>query len=320
MYLFAFSRSAISKLQAIIILIIIIAAAATSYVYASRFYTPAQPTPTPTPYVTASPSPQPTSAPTTLKLSNLIIEPTEAWPGQPVNASVTVSNTGTQNISYSLPFSVDGKVAQSVNVDLAAGTSETVTALVTENSTGTYQLTVGEQSGQFAIVPAGEYTIHYISNPYGLPVTLDGVSHIAPFSQLVTSGPHTLVVPANAQLQNAEWGLVNYAFENWDDGTKSLSRTVNVQEETYAVTNYIRTTTSCPILNVWNGTGYSYVAEVNDGTGWLGYLEYFQPDGSMVFSYNYPYDYIKLDSTQLQPLNGFYNFQIAEDIRRNLLP
>ena len=65
-------------------------------------------------------------------------------------------------------------------------------------------------------------------------------------------------------------------------------------------------------MEVWNGTGYSYVAEVNDGTGWLGYLEYFQPDGSMVFSYNYPYDYIKLDSTQLQPVNGFYNFKIAE--------
>jgi hypothetical protein len=65
-------------------------------------------------------------------------------------------------------------------------------------------------------------------------------------------------------------------------------------------------------LEVWNGTGYSYVSEVNDGTGWLGYLEHFQPDGSMVFSYNYPYDYIKLDSTQIEPVNGFYNFKIAE--------
>jgi hypothetical protein len=32
----------------------------------------------------------------------------------------------------------------------------------------------------------------------------------------------------------------------------------------------------------------------------------------MVFSYNYPYDYIKLDPSQLKPLDGFYNFKITE--------
>ena len=32
----------------------------------------------------------------------------------------------------------------------------------------------------------------------------------------------------------------------------------------------------------------------------------------MVFSYNYPFDYIKLDSPQLQPLYGVYNLQISE--------
>ncbi len=97
-------------------------------------------------------------------------------------------------------------------------------------------------------------------------------------------------------------------------GRPVLSETFNVEGLTYEVGNYVRTApTSCPELYVWNGTGYSYAADVNDGTGWLGFLEYFNPDGSMVFSYNYPYDYIKLDSTQLQPLNGFYNIKIAED-------
>jgi hypothetical protein len=80
----------------------------------------------------------------------------------------------------------------------------------------------------------------------------------------------------------------------------------------YMTANYVRTQNSCPVLSAWNGISYNYVADVNDGTGWLGFLEYFKPDGSMVFSYNYPYDYIKLDSAQLQPLNGFYNFQISE--------
>jgi hypothetical protein len=32
----------------------------------------------------------------------------------------------------------------------------------------------------------------------------------------------------------------------------------------------------------------------------------------MVFSNNYPWDYIKLDPTQLQPSNGLYKMQVAE--------
>ena len=104
------------------------------------------------------------------------------------------------------------------------------------------------------------------------------------------------------------------AFQDGTVGLLSLTQAFDVEGLTYEVGNYARTApTSCPELYAWNGTGYSYAADVNDGTGWLGFLEYFNPDGSMVFSYNYPYDYIKLDSTQLQPLNGFYNMQIAED-------
>jgi hypothetical protein len=253
----------------------------------------------------------PSTAPAALKYSNLNVEPTEAWPGQLVNASLDVSNTGSENISYLLPFSVNGVVNQTVEVQLAGGASETVTATFNESSIGTYQLTAGGQSNQFSIVPTGEYTLHYISSANGFPFTLDGVSEVSPFSGLVAAGPHTIAVPSVAQIEVGGWGLVSYDFSSWNSGSTSLTQTFNVQGETYAVTNYIRQG-SCPSLEVWNGTGYSYVGEVNDGTGWLGYLEYFQPDGSMVFSYNYPYDYMKLDSTQLQPLNGFYNFKIAE--------
>ncbi len=92
---------------------------------------------------------------------------------------------------------------------------------------------------------------------------------------------------------------------------QALTKTVDVEGEIYVVTNWVRLG-SCPSLYVWNGTAYDYSAEVSDGAGWLGYLDHFQTDGTMVFSYNYPWDYIKLDSTQLQPLNGYYNMKIAE--------
>jgi hypothetical protein len=43
--------------------------------------------------------------PSTFKVSDLIISPTEAWVGEPINISVKVSNTGDKAASYSLAFS-----------------------------------------------------------------------------------------------------------------------------------------------------------------------------------------------------------------------
>ena len=189
----------------------------------------------------------PSTAPAALKYSNLNVEPTEAWPGQLVNASLDVSNTGNESISYLLPFSVNGVVNQTVEVQLAAGASETVTATFNESSIGTYQLTAGGQSNTINIVPTGEYTLHYISTEGGFPFTLDGVPEVSPFSGLVTAGPHTITVPAVAKITVAGWGLVSYDFSSWNSGSTSLTQTINVQGETYAVTNYVRQG-SCPSL------------------------------------------------------------------------
>ncbi len=254
---------------------------------------------------------KPTPVPTTLEVSNLFINPIEAWPGQQINISVDLTNTGSGNISYSLPFFVNGQDAQRAQVELGPSASTTATVALNETNMGTYPVTCGGQNNQFSIVETGKHTLHYITTHYGIPFTLDGVAEIAPYTGLVDVGPHTLVVPASAQVSNPGWGLVTYSFNSWNDGNTSLSKTVNVQNEIYVVSTYIRLG-SCPSLYVWNGTGYAYSAEVSDGSGWLGYLNYFQTDGTMVFSNNYPFDYIKLDSTQLQPINGFYNMKIAE--------
>jgi hypothetical protein len=257
---------------------------------------------------------KPAPMPVTLRLSNLNLNTSETWPGLPINASVDAFNAGNESINYQLPFLVNGQIAQTVQVQLAPGASTTASVLISENSVGTYQVTAGGQNNQFSIVPTGEHTLNVILTQPGTPLTLDGVSHFSPYSGLVAIGLHTITVPYTAEVENGEWGLCTYTFTGWNDGSTSLSETVNVQSITYEAANYVRTApTSCPELYVWNGKSYNYAADVNDGTGWLGYLEYFNPDGSMVFSYNYPYDYIKLNPTQLQPLNGFYSMKIAED-------
>ena len=258
-------------------------------------------------------SSKPTPLPTALKVTDFV-SPYEAWPGQLFNVSVNVRNAGNASISYSLPFFVNGAVAQSVQVQLAGKASEKVTTSISESSLGSYQLTAGGKTNPLTIVPTGEYTLDITLTKLGMLFTLNGKSQTSPYSGLVAAGPNTIVVPTTTQLENNEWGLETWTFTGWDDGSTNPSETINVQSETYEAANYVRISpTSCPELYAWDGTSYDYAADVSDGTGWLGFLEYFNPDGSMVFSYNYPYDYIKLDSTQLQPLNGFYSMKIAED-------
>jgi len=314
------SRSALTKIHAIIIIVIVLIAAVdtVAYLYENNYFGSHQSSPSPTPVPTSPPkataAPPPTAMPVKLKVSNLLINPIEAWPNQTVTATVEVENGESGNISYLFPFSVNGQIVQEVPIELAGGASTNVTAALNESSVGSYNLNAGGQANTFTVVPTGEHTLNVIMNQDGITFTLDGVTHTTRFSGLVPDGSHTITVPASEQVENSEWGLVTYSFSGWNDGSTSPSETFNVESLTYEVGNYVRTApTSCPEMYVWNGTGYSYAADVNDGTGWLGFLEYFNPDGSMVFSYNYPYDYIKLDSTVLQPLNGLYNIKIAED-------
>lgn len=313
------SRSAISKIQAVIIIVIVLIAlgGTLGYIYENN-HAPNLPSPSPTPVVSSAPTatvaPSPTALPNSFKVSNLYIDPIEAWPNQTISATVQVKNNGDGNISYLFPFSVNGVIAQQVPIQVAARTAMNVTASFNETALGSYQLNAGGQVNTFTVVPAGEHTLNVIMSQAGITFTLDGASYTTRYSGLVTVGVHTITVPSSQQVQNSMWGLVTYTFSGWNDGSTSLSLTVNVNELTYAVGSFYRSApTSCPELFVWNGTGYDYAADVNDGTGWLGFLDYFNPDGSMVFSYNYPYDYVKLTSTQLQPLNGFYNVKIAED-------
>jgi len=57
---------------------------------------------------------------------------------------------------------------------------------------------------------------------------------------------------------------------------------------------------------------YVYRAEVAAGTGYLGILDYFQADGTIAFAYSDPWDYIKLDRSQLQPRNGYYDMILTQ--------
>ena len=65
-----------------------------------------------------------------------------------------------------------------------------------------------------------------------------------------------------------------------------------------ATYNLISGYSSCPSLFYWNGTDYVYVTEVSNA-GWLGYIDYIDENGEIVFGGGNPWDTIKLDSNQL---------------------
>lgn len=258
---------------------------------------------------------QPVPLPEVIKFSRIILTPAEAWPGQEVNVTVDVSNTGSDVVSFSLPFNVNGAAVQRVQVDLEAHETKTILASIVQNSVGTYKVTVGGQGGTLRVVETGKHTLHVIATRVGFMFTLDGEAQLTPYAQLVDVGPHSIVFPNVEEIQIGGWGIVPFSFVGWSDGATTTSRTIDVQSETYAITNWVRIVPpsgSCPSLFIWNGTDYTYAAEVSDGTGWLGYLDHFQSDGSMIFSYNYPFDYIKLDTSMLKAKNGFYEMKITE--------
>ncbi len=255
----------------------------------------------------------PPPLPTGLKVSNIIVDPLEAWANDPVTITFDATNGGTTDINgYPLSINVNGQAATKVNVTLAAGAVKSLNATVTANSTGKYTVSIiGYSAAPFNIVPNGKHTFHYIANRPDFPFTLDGNSLKSMYNALIDVGPHTLAAPATVLMPVPGWGNVVFNFNSWEDGTTNPSRTFDFQKEKYFVAYYIRPG-SCPSLYVWNGTDYNYEAEVSDGPGWLGFVDHFNPDGSIKFSYNYPWDYVKITNNVLQPRNGFFDLKIME--------
>jgi hypothetical protein len=77
-------------------------------------------------------------------------------------------------------------------------------------------------------------------------------------------------------------------------------------------TNGPRSWTSCPSLLIWNGTSYKHASEVSDGPGWLGFVDHYNSDGSILFAYSNPWSYMKINPNSMQSTNGYYNMAISE--------
>jgi hypothetical protein len=267
------------------------------------------PVPTSTPKPTSTPVPNAT-IPDSLTISNLDVSPFETWANTPIQISVSVTNVGNAALNYSLPFKINNVIGTAETLQFSPGESIIVKANVTENAEGTYLVSVGNLTSNFQIVPTGKHTL-IIRSFDGIPFTLNGQNQTTPYQTLLDVGTYTIVFPTMLDIPQDYPGFVrHYFFENWADGSTKPIKTINLQSYTLLVAamyyNY-----SCPSLYVWNGTSYISNGDVSSDGGWLGFVDHYQQDGSIVFAYSNPWDYVKL-SSQTTTRNGYFDIALVE--------
>jgi len=248
--------------------------------------------------------PPPTAS--NIVLSNLVVKPYESWVNETITVTVIATNLGGEADRLFAGLMVDGSLIETKKIELAAGATTTVELTFNATSEGKHTVKVNALAGTFTIVPTGYHTLMVNRSGGGstvLPFTLNGVSYGTPYSELLPVGEYTLTVPSSFTPEGAV-----FQFDFWSNGATSSTTTINLQSRLIMVATYklISGWACCPSLFYWNGTDYVYVTEISNA-GWLGYMDYIDENGDIVFGGGNPWDFIKLDNSQLAPRNGYYD-------------
>ena len=248
------------------------------------------------------------------KLLNMYVKPYENWNGDTITVKADATNLINEESILGARLVVNDEVIETKSIQLPpSAASVPVEFKITAGEPGSYPvklINLGNQSntlaGFFIVVPDGFHTLIISANYQGMVFTLNDVEHHAPYIELLEEGTYTITAPVSFEMGNTG---VN--FTNWQDGSTSLTRTISLTSRMTITANY-QIGASCPSLYVWNGTEYLYRGEVSDGPGWLGLIDHFREDGTAVFASSSPWDYIKLEKSQLQPRNGYYDMTVTQ--------
>ncbi len=132
------SRSAVVKLKAILIIdLMIVGAAAGVYLYLQNQG-----------ILTSA------TKPATFVLTDLIVNPLEAFAGDAVQISVNLTNTGDLEGNQTLNLEINSAIISTTNVTLAANSTEIVEFTYIETVEGNYSVKVGDLTAALIIKPA----------------------------------------------------------------------------------------------------------------------------------------------------------------------
>ena len=244
-------------------------------------------------------------------LSSFKATPYESWPNDSVNITATAQNPFGETDRLFIRVTLDDVLVNSTQIELDAGASQTLLFTVNATTEGKHTVKINKLSGSFMVVPEGYHTLTIGRSGGGsksVPFTLDGEEHETPYQALLPVGTHSISVPTPFDV-----GTGVLAFSSWSDGGTGASRTFTLDDRLILVMTYtlISGYACCPSLYFWNGTGYQYVTEVSN-SGWLGYIGYIDPSGTIVFKDGNPFDYVKLDNDLLKTKDGYYDLTLTQ--------
>ncbi len=244
-------------------------------------------------------------------LSDLRVNPYEAWIDEPVNVTAIAKNPSLIPDKLMVKITVDDIALASQVVELDAGASKTISFVVNATTEGKHTLKMNTLSGSFMIVKTGYHTLTINRSGGGsksVPFNLNGQEYGTPYTELVPVGEYRISMPSPFSV-----GTGVLEFTSWNDGVRTSSRSFTLDKRLILVATYtlISGYASCPSLYIWNGTGYSYVTDVSN-SGWLGYIGYMNADGSIVFKDGNPWDYVKLDKNALATKNGNFEMTLSQ--------
>ncbi len=255
-----------------------------------------------------------------IQIHGIRVVPYEVWEGDTVTISAKADNLANEPGTLQVRVLLDGVVEATEPFSLDAGETDVpfevlIAAKYTEDGIKSdgYRVelvNLGNQnntlSGYFQVVPTGFHTFSVSANAIGMKFTINGVTHPAPYSELLPEGTYTITVP-----DGFEGGGTYWNWTNWIDGPTDLTRIIDLTTRVSLIANYLNSK-SCPSLYVWNGEEYWYTGEISDGTGYLGIFDCFREDGSLVFLYSVPWDYMKLNMSRMEPNDGYYDMTITQ--------
>jgi hypothetical protein len=92
------------------------------------------------------------SKPAAFTLSSLVVSPAEVAPGEKVNISMSLANTGGREGSYTVVLKINDLKEAEKTVTIAAGSSQTASFSVAKEEAGSYNVAVDGLSGSFTVV------------------------------------------------------------------------------------------------------------------------------------------------------------------------
>jgi hypothetical protein len=246
-----------------------------------------------------------------ITLSDIRSTPYEVWPNSTLVVTAVAHNPTAEADRLTIRVTVDGVVVQTTILEMNASETRTVSFNITAGAEGKHIVKLNSLQGSFMVVKEGYHTLTINRSGGGsksLPFTLNGEDLGTPYQALLPVGTYSISAPTPYSV-----GTGVLEFTSWSTGQTSPTITFELKDRLILVCTYtvISGYACCPSLYVWNGTGYTYITEVSN-SGWLGYIGYITPNGTVVFSDGNPFDYVKIDNGLLQAKDGYFDIVLSQ--------